>query len=187
MLVLGVPGSLRTGSYNRRLLRAAAGELPPGVELQIWDGLGLVPPYDADADGAAVPVAVEELRGAFAGADALLIATPEYNRSLPGQLKNALDWASRPFPESALRDKPVAVIGASTGLFGAVWAQAELRKVLAASGARVVDADLPVGRAHEAFEADGSLRDPELRVALGGLLDQLLDEAGAEAPISLAV
>jgi chromate reductase, NAD(P)H dehydrogenase (quinone) len=127
-------------------------------------------------------MAVAELRAALAGANAVLIATPEYNHSIPGQLKNALDWASRPFPHNALRAKPVAVIGASTSLFGAVWAQAEVRKVLAAIGAHPIDAELPVAQAHDAFEADGSLRDPRLEAALAEILSQLLEAAGAPGP-----
>jgi len=107
------------------------------------------------------------LRGAISTADAVLIATPEYNGSVPGQPKNALDWASRPFPDNALRGKPVAVVGASTGLFGAVWAQAELRKVLTTIGARVAEEELPVGQTHDAFTADGALADSGLRAALG--------------------
>jgi chromate reductase, NAD(P)H dehydrogenase (quinone) len=98
---------------------------------------------------------VRALREEIGAADAVLISTPEYNASVPGHLKNALEWSSRPFPDNALRGKPVAVVGASTGLFGAVWAQAELRKVLGSIGARVVDEELPVGQAHEAFTPDG--------------------------------
>ena len=111
------------------------------------------------------PEAVQRLREAIAEADAVLIATPEYNSSLPGQLKNALDWASRPFPDNALRNKPVAVIGASTGMFGAVWAQAEARKVLGATGARVVDVELPVPHAEAAFAGD-RLADAEVHESL---------------------
>jgi chromate reductase len=103
------------------------------------------------------------------------VATPEYNASIPGQLKNAIDWASRPFPDNVLRDKPVAVIGASTGLFGAVWAQAELRKVLSTTGAAVVDAELPIGQSHHAFTDTGQLTDPDQGQALAELLDLLLD------------
>lgn len=178
MLVLGISGSLRRDSYNGRLLAAAAELLPPAVEFVRWPGLAGIPPYNADVDDARPPAAVGELRAALARADALLIATPEYNHSIPGQLKNALDWASRPFPDNALRAKPVAVIGASTSLFGAVWAQAEVRKVLSASGAGVIDEELPVASAHEAFAADGSLADPALRAGLVGILEQLLDAAG---------
>ncbi len=176
MVVLGLCGSLRRGSYNRRLLAAAAAELPRGVSLEVLEGLADIPPYNQDDEDGATPEAVEALRDAITAADAVLIATPEYNASVPGQLKNALDWASRPFPDNALRDKPVAVVGASTGLFGAVWAQAELRKVLKAIGAHVVEGELPVGRAHDAFADDGDLADPNLRSALAALVEQLLGE-----------
>src|SRR5918911_4770293 len=161
MRILGISGSLRRGSHNRRLLRAAGDSLPPGAVLEEWDGLAGLPAFDEDLE-AAPPEPVQELLDAIDGADALLIATPEYNASVPGALKNALDWASRPFPDNVLRDKPCAVIGASTGLFGAVWAQAEVRKALKASGAHVLEDELPVGLADAAFTADGRLADPEL-------------------------
>jgi len=177
--VLGLCGSLRRDSHNRRLLAAAARGLPPGVEFEEWTRLEQIPPYSEDLDVAPAPAAVNELRAALARADAVLIATPEYNHSIPGQLKNVLDWASRPFPHNALRAKPAAVIGASTGLFGAVWAQAEARKILSATGARVVDEELPVATADEAFEANGSLRDPELRASLADVLERLLQVACA--------
>jgi chromate reductase len=109
-------------------------------------------------------------------ADALLIATPEYNASVPGALKNALDWASRPFPDNVLRDKPAAVVGASTGLFGAVWAQAEVRKVLKASGAHALEDEIPVGMADTAFDPDGNLMNPELAERLRDLLGDLARE-----------
>src|ERR671918_2521416 len=155
--LVGVSGSLRRNSYNRILLEAAAQELPRGVEFELMQGLEHVPHYSEDADVEPAHPAVRRLRDTFAEADALLIATPEYNASLPGALKNALDWASRPFPDNVLRDKPSAVIGASTGLFGAVWAQAEVRKVLKTIGADVLDGELPVGHAHLAFGDDGHL------------------------------
>src|SRR5215218_672749 len=161
MQVLGISGSFRRDSHNTRLLRAPANALPPGVELELFEGLAAVPPYCEDGDVDPAPEAVAHLRERVAAADALLIATPEYNASIPGVLKNAIDWASRPFPDNALRGKPVAIVGASTGLFGAVWAQAELRKVLHHTGADVVDAELPVGMADYAFDADGDLADPE--------------------------
>jgi chromate reductase len=122
MQVLGVAGSLRRESHNRRLLRAAARLLPPGVEFAEFEGLKAIPAFDED-DEAAPGAAVEAWRAALRQADAVLFATPEYNSSIPGQLKNAIDWASRPFADAALRNKPVAVIGASTGMFGAVWSQ----------------------------------------------------------------
>jgi chromate reductase, NAD(P)H dehydrogenase (quinone) len=172
--VLGVSGSLRDGSHNTALLRAAAELLPDGVEFELWDGLKAVPPYDEDDDVEPAPAAVAALRDAIAGADAILFSTPEYNHSLPGQLKNALDWASRPLATNALRDKPVAVVGASKGAFGAVWAQAELRKVLAATGGRVVDGEVAVGHAHERFARDGALEDEGLRRQLAEVVEALL-------------
>lgn len=182
MRVLGLCGSLRRDSYNRRLLVAAAAELPDDVQLDVFEGLVDIPPYSEDA---VAPDSVLALRETIAAAEAVLIATPEYNGSVPGQLKNALDWASRPFPDNALRRKPVAVVGASTGLFGAVWAQAELRKVLKTIGANVIEAELPVGQAHDAFTDDASLADPDLRSALADLIGQLLSEVRMPAERSV--
>ena len=129
MRILGIAGSLRRGSHNRKLLRAAGRALPPGAELVEWEGLAGLPIFDEDME-LDPPELVQDFLDEIDAADAILISTPEYNASLPGGLKNALDWASRPFPDNVLKDKPSAVIGASTGLFGAVWAQAEVRKVL---------------------------------------------------------
>jgi chromate reductase len=172
MKVLAISGSLRRDSHNTSLVRAAAELLPEGVEL--WDGLKAVPPYDEDDDIDPAPAAVAELRDAIAGADAILFATPEYNHSIPGQLKNALDWASRPLATNPLRNKPVVVVGASMGAFGAVWAQAELRKVLGATGARVVDAEVAVGHAHTRFDENGRLADDDLREQLAEVVDALV-------------
>ena len=176
MRVLAVAGSLRPDSYNRKLLLAAAALLPADVELELYDGLRAVPPYDEDDDVEPAPAAVARLRAAIAGADAILFATPEYNGSVPGQLKNAIDWASRPRATTVLQNKPVAVVGASTGAFGAVWAQAELRKVLATAGARVVDAELGVGHAAERFDEGGALTDPNLVDELREVVWTLIDE-----------
>jgi chromate reductase len=184
MRILGIAGSLRAASYNRQLLCATAAALPAGLVLELFDGLGDVPPYDEDADAEPPHGAVARLRSAIADADAILIATPEYNASIPGQLKNALDWASRPFPGSALQGRPAAVIGASTGLFGAVWAQAELRKVLATAGARVVDDELPICHAHHAFAPDGSLVDPDLQAQLVAIVERLASIALAKNSIA---
>jgi chromate reductase len=175
MRILGIAGSLRRGSHNRKLLRAAGRALPPGAELVEWEGLAGLPVFDEDMEYAP-PAVVQAFLDEVEQADALLISTPEYNASLPGGLKNALDWASRPFPDNVLKDKPSAVIGASTGLFGAVWAQAEVRKVLKASGAHVLESELPVGLADGAFDHDGDLNDPELIDRLGDLLDDLCRE-----------
>jgi chromate reductase, NAD(P)H dehydrogenase (quinone) len=173
MKVLGVAGSLRRDSHNRKLLRAAGSLLPPGVEFTEYEHLKLVPPFDED-DEPAPPAAVTDWREAIDEADAILFATPEYNSSIPGQLKNAIDWASRPGDDAVLRNKPVAVIGASKGSFGAVWAQAELRKTLGAAGARVTDRELPVAEAHEAFGYDGALKDRDLTLELDAILTELL-------------
>src|ERR1700754_63413 len=178
MRILGISGSLRRGSHNRKLLRAAGAMLPPGVELVEWDALAGLPAFDEDLENTP-PEPVREFFAAIEGADALLIATPEYNSSLPGALKNAIDWASRPFPENVLRYKPAAVIGASTGLFGAVWAQAEVRKTLKASGAHVLESELPVGMADFAFADDGSLADPELTQRLQDARGDLAREVTA--------
>ena len=177
MRVLGISGSLRRGSHNTRLLRAAARALPPAAELELYDGLWAIPPYSEDAEALGEPGSVTELKRAITGADALLFATPEYNSSIPGQLKNALDWVSRPAAESPARGKPAAVVGASTSLFGAVWAQAELRKVLGALGARVIDRELAVARAAEAFDAEGDPNDPEIAAALDRIAAELVGEA----------
>ncbi len=176
MKVLAIPGSLRRDSHNRTLLQAAGELFPPDVEFEIWDGLKQVPPYDEDDDGERPPAGVAQLRAALAEADAVLFSTPEYNHSIPGQLKNALDWASRPAGSGVLLNKTVAVVGASTGAFGAVWAQAELRKVLSGSGARVVDGELALGRAHERFGPDGRLLDQNQEGELREILDAVVAE-----------
>lgn len=183
MKILAISGSLRRDSYNTKLLRAAEELFPSVAEFELWEGLKEIPPYDEDDDVQPAPAAVAALRAAVAGADAVLIATPEYNSSIPGQLKNAVDWVSRPVATNPLRNKPVAVIGASTGAFGAVWSQAELRKVLAATGARVVDADVAVGHAHAKFDERGELVDETVREQLQEVVDGLL----AETPARLLV
>jgi chromate reductase, NAD(P)H dehydrogenase (quinone) len=127
---------------------------------------------------------VLEWREAIDAADAVLIATPEYNSSIPGQLKNALDWASRPKAEAALRNKPVAVIGASPSMFGALWAQAELRKVLSASGSRVLDTELAIATAHEAFDDEDQLIEAELGDALRSIVHELADAAQERAEMA---
>jgi chromate reductase len=179
MRVLGISGSLRRDSLNSALLRAAAERLPAGAELVEFERLRDVPPYDEDVEAAGIePEAVRELRDAVRSADAVLVATPEYNSSIPGQLKNALDWVSRPAGKSALNGKPAAAIGASTGMFGAVWAQAEARKVLGALGGRVVEAELPVPHAGELLVHDGRL---ELPPDQAERLEELLAELVAVA------
>ncbi|MDQ6807149.1 MAG: NAD(P)H-dependent oxidoreductase [Actinomycetota bacterium] len=158
------------------MLRAAAQQLPPGVELELYAGLKAIPPFDQD-DEAAPAGEVQRWRAAIEASDAVLFSTPEYNSSIPGQLKNAVDWASRPKAEAALLNKPVAVMGASLSMFGGLWAQAELRKVLSASGARALDGELAVATAHEAFDDDNARLDAELGDALGTVPEGLIDLA----------
>jgi len=186
MRVLGISGSLRRDSYNSALLRAAAERLPAGAELVEFEGLGEIPPYDADAEADGTPASVEALREAVRAADAVLVATPEYNHSIPGQLKNALDWVSRPAGESALLGKPAAVIGASTGMFGAVWAQAETRKVLGALGGRVVEAELPIPGAADHYEEGRIELSPEQSQQLAELLAELVSEVEELQPSAAA-
>jgi chromate reductase len=182
MRVLGISGSLRAGSLNTELLRLAAEELPAGVELELYDELASIPPFDQDVVEFA-PDEVGRLKDAVAGADAILVATPEFNGSIPGQLKNAFDWVSRPLGENPARGKPVAVIGASTSSFGGIWAQRELKKVLGILGARVLDVELPVAKADlRLLEPD-----PELRAELAGVADALVDAVGASARESVLV
>jgi chromate reductase len=177
MRILGISGSLRRESHNTKLLRAAEELLPAGVGFELYEELEAVPPYNEDRDGDDSPAEAVDLRDAIMRADAVLFGTPEYNGSVPGQLKNAVDWASRPHRVSALWGKPVAVVGASTGMFGAVWAQAELRKVLKTAGARVVETEVAVGKADSRFDAAGALIDDEIREQLAETLELLLAEA----------
>jgi chromate reductase, NAD(P)H dehydrogenase (quinone) len=179
MTILAVSGSLRADSHNTSLLRAAAEAAPEGIEVEVFDPAAIaeLPLYDQDLDGGDVPAAVEFLRETWGSADAILFATPEYNGSIPGGLKNAIDWASRPRLEAALTNKTVAVVGASTGQFGAMWAQADLRKILGIAGARVVGDELPVTRAQEKFDREGRLLDAELFERLRLLLETLAAES----------
>ena len=179
MKILGLSGSLRRDSHNSRLLRGAGSLLPSGAELVIFDQLGAIPPYNED-DERDAPPAVAALRAAVAEADAILIATPEYNGSIPGVLKNALDWVSRPVATTPLRGKPAAVLGASTGLFGAVWAQAETRKVLSTIGATVVDRELPIAQVDEALGSDGLPLDRDAVEHLSATLDELIELTGSQ-------
>jgi chromate reductase len=181
MRMLTIAGSLRPDSYNRMLLRNAEEHLPEGIEMHHWDRLAEVPPFHGlRTDSGDTPDAVDDLRRSLEAADAVLIATPEYNGSIPGTLKNALDWASTPFPDNALRGKPIAVIGASTGGYGAMWAQADLRRVLGISGARMVGAELALPRAQDAFDEEGRLA-PQHHGRLGAVVNELV---GAAQPIA---
>jgi chromate reductase, NAD(P)H dehydrogenase (quinone) len=184
MRVAGIAGSLREGSLNKGLLRAAVELAPPGMEIVIYTRLGDIPPYNDDVFTKGDPEPVADLKTFIDAVDALLISTPEYNYGVPGVLKNAIDWASRPFPDNVLRGKPVAVVGASTGLFGAVWAQAELRKVLHHAGADALEEELPVGLADYAFAPTGELADLELQQRLVELVDALAREVRTPLAVS---
>ena len=177
--ILGISGSLRERSYNRALLRAAAELAPEGVEIEEFD-LREIPLYDADVEAAGDPEPVAKLRAAVAEADALLLATPEYNRGTSGVLKNAIDWLSRPALASVLRWKPVAIMGASTGRGGTRNAQAQVRDALLFPGAVLVtEPEVAIPLAWERFDENGELTDERMRKALRELLDALVDSAQA--------
>ena len=173
MRILAISGSLRAASHNTALLRAAAEHAPEGVELELFEGLDRIPPYNEDHDTDTPPTEIARLRDEINDADGLLISTPEYNGSVPGQVKTLVDWASRPYKDSVLYGKPVAVIGASPGDYGAMFAQDHLRKALAIAGARVLDRELAVSKVADRFGPDGTLLDPEIREGLVELLTAL--------------
>ncbi len=179
--ILGVAGSLRRQSYNRALLRAAAELVPPHVVIETFD-IGRLPHFNQDVEAEGDPPEVRELKERLRAADALLIATPEYNWSTPGVLKNAIDWASRPLLDSPIRNKPAAVLSSSTGMFGGVWAAAETRKVLGALGARTLEDTVSVPKADGrlAEGVDATLRD-ELRTVVGALAAAVEARAAAAA------
>lgn len=182
MKILAISGSLRAASHNTALLRAAAASAQRGVAIELYEGLETLPPYNEDRDTEAPPAEVARLRREIAAADGLLISTPEYNGTVPGQIKHAVDWASRPHGQSsALWGKPAAVIGASVTDYGALWAQDHLRKALGLAGARVLEIDLPVGRAHERIDTDGELTDPEMRERLAEIVAELVEHHHALA------
>ena len=183
MRILAISGSLRDGSYNTALARAAAEVAPAGVEVVLFDRLGAVPPYDPADDIVPAQPAVSDLRSAIERSDGVLIVTPEYNGSLPGVLKNAIDWASRPHRESALWGKTVAIAGASPGSYGAVWALNDLRRILGIAGARVTDSELAVPQAHERVDAEGRIVDAGIR---GRLAEQLRTLVEAAQPLPVA-
>jgi chromate reductase len=185
MRILGISGSLRSASHNTALLRAAAQLAPEGVTLEIYEDLELLPPYNEDRDTDDPPAEVARIRAEIDAADAVLFSTPEYNTTMPGQMKQVVDWASRPHgPDSALWGKPVAVIGASITDYGAMWAQDHLRKALGVSGARVLDAELSVARAQDLFTEDGELPDPETRDRLAELVQGLVEHHGRYAKVA---
>ncbi len=184
--IAAIAGSLREGSFTRALLRAAARDLPPEAELAIWDGLASVPPFNEDLEQGPAPAGVAALRQLIAGADAVLIATPEYNGSIPGQLKNALDWASRPRGAAVLQGKPAAAISASPSARGGAWALADLRKVLTVAGADLTGTELTVPQVHTRFSPGGRVADAALRDRLTRLIAGLAQHATTASPAPAA-
>lgn len=176
MKILAISGSLRAASHNTALLRAAAALAPDGVEVELFEGVERIPPYNEDHDTDTPPDEVVRLRSEIAAADAVLFSTPEYNGTLPGQMKHLVDWASRPYgTDASLFGKPVAVIGASVTDYGAVWAQDHLRKALGIAGARVLENELPIPKAADRINADGHLHHDETRAQLTVLVAALTD------------
>src|SRR5512147_1094363 len=181
LVVCGIAGSLRSGSYNKMLLRAARELAPAGMEIRPFERLGEIPLYDGDLDARGAPEPVRALKGAVREAAAVLVCTPEYNWSVPGVLKNAIDWASRPPSETPFAGKPVALTGASPGAVGTARAQQHLRLVLASNGALVLPGpEVLVARCQERFDASGKLADEATRAFVARLL-QALGEAARRA------
>ena len=168
--VLGIAGSLRKGSYNRALLKAAIELAPKELEFRVFDRLAEIPLYDADREAQGIPDAVEALKAAMREADLILIATPEYNHSIPGLLKNAIDWASRPAGSAAYRGKPVAMMGATPGIGGTIRGQLALRQALSDDTYLLPGPEVFVARAGEKFDAEGRLTDEATRKHLAKFL-----------------
>ncbi len=177
--VLALVGSLRAASINRQLAELAADTAPDGVTVTVFDGLGDLPFYNEDIDNdpenGGVPASVEALRTAAADADAALVVTPEYNGSIPGVLKNAIDWLSRPFGNSALKDKPMAVVGASLGQYGGVWAHDETRKSFGIAGPRIVE-DLKLSVPAKSLDGKHPRENTEVAANLRDIVGKLAAE-----------
>ena len=186
--ILAVAGSLRQGSYNRGLLRAAEALAPDGVEVRFFD-IGQLPFFNQDVEAAGDPEPVQRFKDAIATSNAMLIATPEYNGAVPGVLANAIDWASRPSGRSVLRNKLVSVMGAVLGTSGSANAQAALRGVLSRIGAIVVpDPQVLVPRASRLFDEHVDLRDEGTREEIRQLVEALVDwcrRVQPEEPVSV--
>lgn len=184
LIVCGIAGSLRKDSYNRALLRAAQELAPEGMEIRIFDRMAEIPLFNEDVEAQGDPEPVQALKRAIGEADALLIATPEYNHGVPGVLKNAIDWASRPPRKAVLGGKPTAVLGASPGITGSARAQTQLRQAFVFTDTPTLpQPEILVYRAHEKFDANGRLTDEKTRVFVGKLLVTLADWARRLGPI----
>ncbi len=172
MKVLAIAGSLREESFSARLIAAAADLAPEGVEVSRYEGLEQIPGFNQDRESEVIEN-VEDLRRQIDEADALLIITPEYNASMPGQLKNAIDWASRPHGESALAGKPAAVLSSSPMPFGAIWANQQVRKAFTITGTPTVEREVAIGKVDEKLDANDRLTDDQARADVTGLLAEL--------------
>ncbi|MCG7609180.1 FMN reductase [Mycolicibacterium sp. (ex Dasyatis americana)] len=175
--VLVLVGSLRAASVNRQIAELAVEQAPEGVSLEIFDRLGELPFYNEDIDTADVAEPVVALRAAAAEAGAALVVTPEYNGSIPGVLKNAIDWLSRPFGNGALNDKPLAVVGAALGQYGGVWAHDETRKSFGIAGPRVVE-DLKLSVPSKTLDGKHPRENAEVAEALRDIVGKLTLEVG---------
>jgi len=173
--VLVLLGSLRAASVNRQLAELAVESAPDGVRLQVFDRLGELPFYNEDIDNDAVAEPVAALRAAAAEADATLVVTPEYNGSIPGVLKNAIDWLSRPYGNGALQGKPLAVVGAALGQYGGVWAHDETRKSFGIAGPRVVE-DLKLSVPTTTFDGKHPRENAEVAENLRNVVGKLAAE-----------
>lgn len=182
--ITALAGSLRRDSYNRALIRSA--KPPQGVVFTVWDGLATIPPFDEDLEARGWPPAVEAFAEVVRRSDGLLIVTPEYNGSVPGQLKNALDWVSRPDGSAPLLGALVATASVSVNRHGAVWAQEELRKVLSRSGATVVGDEFVVPEAYRRFSTAGVLTDAQVEDRLAQVIDTLAASAAARRASPIA-
>lgn len=173
LTVLGICGSLRRDSYNRMALDAARRLAPAGMTIEPFESLGEIPLYNEDVRTAGLPSAVQELRDRIKAADALLLVTPEYNYSVPGVLKNAIDWASRP-PEQPFEDKPMAIMTASPGMFGGVRCQYHLRQCFVYLDAKILNRpEVFINNTPQKFAEDGTLKDEGTANAITGLLEGL--------------
>jgi chromate reductase len=174
--ILGIAGSLRKQSYNKGALRAAQELVPAGAKLEVFDLAG-IPPYNQDEEKSP-PAKVADLKSRIRAAGAILLCTPEYNYSIPGVLKNAIDWASRPYGDSAWNGKPVAIMGASVGAFGTMRAQYHLRQCFVFLNMdAVLQPEVAIGNAADKFDAQGNLTDAKSKELIGQLLKNLVAKA----------
>ena len=180
MNILMLVGSLRAGSWTAQLTRSLTDLVPAGTTSRVHAGLADLPHYDQDLDTDQAPASVAAFRAAVEAADALVVATPEYNGSIPGVLKNAIDWASRPRGASAIADKPVAVLSVSPSPRGAQWAREDAERILRVAGAVPLEQSVGVPSAHAAV-VDGFFADFRVEKALGELMQSLVDAASAPA------